>query len=138
MNAVDTRGCRNKSSMVRYLLESLGVFVIFFIVTFASIQWLKLAHPPAPWKYLIVTLPVLPMLLFPLVVLRFIRTMDELQRRIRMEGTVIAYVLVSTLALTGALMAGVGFPQLRWVHAWIAMPVCWVIGAFAAKMRWYK
>jgi hypothetical protein len=117
---------------------AVGVFTamgIYAAVVVVSIYWLH-SNPPAPWKYLIAVLPILPALYVPVAAARFFSAMDELQRRIQLEGLAFGFVGAAVLTLSYGFLENAGLPQLNWVWVWPVMATCWIVGLGFAHRRY--
>jgi hypothetical protein len=113
----------------------LGATLLYAAALVLSIRWLQ-HNPPAPWKYPIAILPVLPALLIPVAAAHFFRVMDEMQRRIQLEGLAFSSVATAVLTLTYGFLGNAGLPQLSWVWVWPVMGVCWAVGLALARRRY--
>jgi ABC-type cobalamin transport system permease subunit len=119
----------------RYTLGILAASALYAIALLISVYLLK-RNPSAPQKYLIAILPVLPALWIPAVVLRFFRELDELQRRIQLEGLAFGFTATAVLTLSYGFLQNAGLPQINWVWVWPVMGVCWAVGLGLARWRY--
>jgi hypothetical protein len=119
----------------KYLVRILGATLLYAAALVLSIRWLQ-HNPPAPWKYPIAILPVLPALLIPVAAAHFFRVMDEMQRRIQLEGLAFSSIATAVLTLTYGFLGNAGLPQLSWVWVWPVMGVCWAVGLALARRRY--
>ena len=127
--------CMKTPAARRYTLGILTATILYAITLFISITLLK-HNPLAPQRYLIAILPVLPALWIPAVVLRFFRELDELQRRIQLEGLAFGFTATAVLTLAYGFLQNAGLPQINWVWVWPVMGVCWSIGLAIAHWRY--
>ena len=119
----------------KYQVRILCLMLLYTATLFLSIRWL-LHNPPAPWKYPIAALPVLPALFIPVAVAHFFRVMDEMQRRIQLEGLAFGFVATAMLTLTYGFLGNAGLAQPNWVWVWPVMAAFWVIGLVIAHRRY--
>jgi ABC-type cobalamin transport system permease subunit len=128
--------CTNSPAARRYTLGILTASLLYAIALVISIYLLKHHNPVGPQKYLIAILPVLPALWIPAVVLRFFRELDELQRRIQLEGLAFGFTATAVLTLSYGFLQNAGLPQVNWVWVWPIMGVCWSLGLAIARRRY--
>jgi ABC-type cobalamin transport system permease subunit len=128
--------CTNSPAARRYTLGILFASLLYAIALVISIYLLKHHNPPAPQKYLIAILPVVPALWMPAIVLRFFREIDELQRRIQLEGLAFSFTATAVLTLAYGFLENAGLPRLNWVWVWPIMGVCWSLGLAIAHRRY--
>jgi hypothetical protein len=88
------------------------------------------------WKYPIAVLPVLPALVIPVAAAYFFRTIDELQRKIQLEGLAFGFIAAAVLTLTYGFLGNAGLPQPNWVWVWPVMGACWAVGLALARGRY--
>ena len=88
----------------RYLRVLWPALVGYSLALFASIWLLKQGIASVPLRALVAVLPVLPLALMMGAGLRYLREIDELQRRIETEAIGIASLLVSLLFFAGGLL----------------------------------
>ena len=124
-----------KNESRKYLARILGSTILYAAALVLSIRWLQ-HNPPAPWKYPIAALPVLPALFIPLTVAHFFRQIDELQRQIQLEGLAVGFVATAILTLTCGFLGNAGLPQPNWVWIWPVMGTCWAVGLALARRRY--
>jgi ABC-type cobalamin transport system permease subunit len=119
----------------RYSAGVLGAMSLYAVALVVSIRWLQ-HNPSPPWKYVIAVLPVLPALWIPIAAVRFLREMDELQRRIQLESLALGFTSAAALTLTYGFLQNAGLPDLSWVWVWPVMGVCWLIGLAVSRRRY--
>jgi hypothetical protein len=120
----------------RRYLRSLAIsMLIYMVLLFISIRWMKQA-PPAPWKYLIAVMPVVPALWVPVAVVRFLRDLDELQRKIHMDALAFGFTLSAVLTLSYGFLQNAGLPDLSWTFVWPVMAFSWILGLFLSRRRY--
>ena len=88
----------------RYLRALWPVLVGYSLTLFASIFLIKRGIESVPLRGIVAVLPVLPIGLMMLAALRYLREIDELQRRIETEAIGAASLLVSLLYFAGGML----------------------------------
>jgi hypothetical protein len=120
----------------RYVVEFTAAMTAYVVVLFGTVLVLN-GYPEAAWRYFVAVLPVLPAVLLIWVVQRSVARMDELQRRVQLEGMVFACVGTGILTFTYGFLEGVGLPHLNWVWILPLMFALWGIGS-AIRGRRYR
>jgi hypothetical protein len=119
----------------RYLAEFGGAMTVYALVLLAT-AWVLNRFPDGAWRYAVAVLPVTPVILVLWAVRRSIARMDELQRRIQLEGVVLACVGTGVLTFTYGFLEGVGLPHLNWTWVLPLMFALWGIGVAVARRRY--
>lgn len=111
----------------RYLRALWPALVAYSLTLFASILLIKRGIEPVPLRGLVAVLPVLPIGWMMLAALRYLREIDELQRRIETEAIGIASLLVSMLYFAGGLLQ-----KAKVIDLDAAMAMIWVFPLLCA------
>ena len=99
----------------------------FALALFLSLWLLRRGIDPLPLRALVAVLPVLPLALMMRAALRYLREIDELQRRIETEAIGIASLLVALLYFAGGLLQ-----KAKVVDLDAAMAMIWVFPLLCA------
>jgi hypothetical protein len=108
----------------RYLRAMWPALVGYSLALFLSLWLIRRGIPSLPLRALVAVLPVLPIALMMRAALRYLREIDELQRRIETEAIGIASLLVALVYFGGGLLQKA---QVLAVDAGVAM--IWVFPA---------
>jgi hypothetical protein len=110
-------------------------FVITVVIARALLETLS-----EPWQRVAVALlPIIPFCWLLVMIVRGVRTADELERRIQLEALAVAFPLTLVLLLTlGMLELAVGLPaeDFSYRHLWAVLPVLYFIGLALARKRY--
>ncbi|MBA3913997.1 MAG: hypothetical protein H0X25_09135 [Acidobacteriales bacterium] len=117
-------------------MRSLAIAMSLYVAVLAFSLHLLKNNPPSPWKYLIAIAPVLPVLWVPVAVVRFLREVDELQRKIQIEAIAFGFTFSAVLTLGYGFLQNVGLPQLNWTLVWPLMAISWIIGLGISSRRY--
>ena len=122
----------------RYLRAIWPAMIAFALLLFASLRWIRAGLDSVPLRAAVAVLPLLPLLFFVRAALRYLREIDELQRRIETESIGIASLLVSLLYFAGGLLEKAKVLQLDAgaVMIWVFPLLCATYGI--AKMALTK
>jgi hypothetical protein len=98
--------------------------------------WLVKGHEHSPLRYLFAVLPVFPSAFAMWATIRFVRGLDELQRRIHVEGMAFSFVGTCLISLTWGFLQNAGLPHADVI--WVAplLIVLWAIGLNIARWRY--
>lgn len=88
----------------RYLRALWPAMVTYSLTLFASIWWIRQGIESLPLRGLVAVLPVLPIAWMMRAALRYLREIDELQRRIETEAIGIASLLISLVYFAGGML----------------------------------
>lgn len=88
----------------RYLRALWPIMIGYSLSLFASIWLIKRGIVSVPLRALVAVLPALPIVLLMRAALRYLREIDELQRRIETEAIGAASLLLSVLYFAGGLL----------------------------------
>jgi hypothetical protein len=118
----------------RYIRALWPILIGYSLLLFASVWLIRGGIEPVALRALVALLPVVPLVLMVRVALRYLREIDELQRRIETESIGIASLLVSLLYFAGGLLqlARITSLDAGMAMLWVFPLLCLVYGI--AKM----
>jgi hypothetical protein len=111
----------------RYLRALWPALIGYSLTLFLSIWLIKQGIASMPLRAVVAVLPVLPIALMMGAALRYLREIDELQRRIETEAIGIASLLVSLLYFAGGLLQ-----KAKVIDLDAAMAMIWVFPLLCA------
>ena len=88
----------------RYIRALWPALVLYSLTLFASIWWIRQGIDSLPLRGLVAVLPVLPIAWMMHAALRYLREIDELQRRIETEAIGAASLLVALVYFAGGML----------------------------------
>ena len=106
-----------------------AVLVVVIIVINADV----VTGPP---RFVVATLPMLPVLGVPYAMVRWLRDTDELQRRTALESLAMGFAAGSVLTFGYGFWQLVGAPDLSWFLVWPVYAVCWAVAASINQRRY--
>lgn len=114
----------------RYLRALWPIMVAYSLTLFLSLWLVKHGIDSLPLRALVAILPALPIALLMRAALRYLREIDELQRRIETEAIGIASLLVALLYFAGGLLQKAKVIDLDAAAAmiWVFPLLCLVYG----------
>jgi hypothetical protein len=81
-------------------------------------------------------LPMIPGLVIAFGVIRAILQLDELQRKILLEGLAFSFTITLTLVMSMGLLGLAGVSQLNGIYIACVMAVLWLVGKLWATRRY--
>ena len=114
--------CRFAASMAAYVL---GIEVANHIHT-----------PPAPYNYLLILLPLLPLIYLCTVIIRYIAESDEMWRKIYMEAWAFSGIATGFTCFSYLFLRDMGMPEFRPEWAFYVMWAYYGIGLFFSWRRY--
>ena len=95
-----------------YLVQFAGAMIAYVIVLAASVLVLRnYPDPNAAWRIPVALSPVVPAFLLIMVLVRYMRSMDELQRQIQLEAIAFGFAGTAVLTFGYGFLQGVRFPR---------------------------
>jgi len=110
----------------RYALEFSISMVAYAVILIVSIMAIERGLPPA-LKLVFALLPLIPIVFVFAAVVRYMSSIDELQRRIHIESLALAAGITALLAITYGFLETVGLPHLSAWFTYAAVLVAWLI-----------
>ncbi len=117
----------------RYLTELFTAISLYVVALIASI-WLLQAFPTSSLRIPIALALMLPALL-PVVIVRHLRRIDELQRQLQLEALGFAFASTAVVTFGYGFLETVGFPHISSFAVWPIMASFWIIGLWFANRR---
>ncbi len=118
-----------------YVIEFGGAMAAYVIVLIASILLIQ-ANPEAPWRVPLAVAPVVPAIFALAAFLHYLRRMDELQRKIQLEGIGLSFAATAILTFAYGFLENVGFPRVGLIWILPLMVMLWGLGTAIAARRY--
>jgi hypothetical protein len=119
----------------RYLIEFCASIAAYCVILVLSLLLIG-NNPTAAWCFPVVLTPVIPTGFELVVFLRYLRHIDELQRRVQLEAIGFSFGATGMLTFAYGFLQNVGFPQVSWLYIWPLMISLWGIGSVIAAWRY--
>jgi O-antigen/teichoic acid export membrane protein len=110
----------------RYAIEFTLSMVAYAVVLIVSIKVIEHGLSPA-LKLVFALLPLIPIGFVFAAIVRYMSSIDELQRRIQIESLSLAAGITALLAITYGFLETVGLPHLSAWFTYAAVMVAWII-----------
>jgi O-antigen/teichoic acid export membrane protein len=110
----------------RYAVEFTLSMVAYAVVLIISIKVIEHGLTPA-LKLVFALLPLIPIAFVFAAIVRYMGSIDELQRRIQIESLSLAAGITALLAITYGFLETVGLPHLSAWYTYAAVMVAWII-----------
>src|SRR5687767_13658662 len=111
----------------RYIRDYL-ISMVLYCVVLTGVIMLYEALPQHPASALLMLLPLVPILFAFRAFIRWVRELDEMQKRIQMEAFAFSLGLTSILTFTYGLMERAGLPQISLIWVFPLSVMLWGIG----------
>jgi hypothetical protein len=110
--------------------------VAYVVLLFISV-WLLNNLPEGEWlRYPASVLPVFPIVYGASALLRFIRDIDELQRRIQLDGIAFGFAATAIISMTLGFLENAGLPRVGMIWVFPMLVGFWGIGTYFANRRY--
>ncbi|GCE21587.1 hypothetical protein [Dictyobacter kobayashii] len=119
-----------------YLKEFSAAMIAYVIVLLVAITVINASPASAWWRYPLALTPVIPAIFGMIAYIRFIRRMDELQRRIQFEALAIAFASAGILTFSYGFLELVGLPHINWIFVFPFMIMLWGISSGFTSRRY--
>jgi len=110
----------------------MGAYVVLLL---ASLYLIK-SMPGSPWRIPLALAPVVPIAFVVWEAQRATREMDELERRIALEGSAFAQRTLVLGSITYGFLQAVGFPALSWWYVGLALIALTALGRRLAERKY--
>jgi hypothetical protein len=128
-------GCESTPGSRQYL-RAIRVAAAGYVVTLLLAITFVRNWPENVWRYPLMLVPVIPAVYGLVAIMRFVRAMDELQRRVHLEGVAFAFATTIVIALSWGLLERAGAPKLPTVWVATMMIALWGVGNHIAQRRY--
>ena len=119
-----------------YLKEFGGAMVAYVVVLIVSITLINISPNAAWWRVPLALTPVIPIIFAMIAYMRFMRRIDEMQRRIQFEALAFGFASAGIITFSYGFLENVGFPHISWLWVWPLMMALWGIGGAIAARRY--
>jgi hypothetical protein len=134
----------NHSSQLGGTLRRDSVFIVagivWVVIYWIALLFLKNPQTPAPLKVAMVLLPAIPFAFFLIRFIGYVRGLDELHRRVHLEGLALAFPIATLFLMTLGLIERAGMLSAKhWSYGevWYYLPLFYLI-AVAISWRRYR
>jgi hypothetical protein len=131
----------------RYFWE-FGSAMILYVAMMWVRNWLlfgarpgasgPMEHAPQGWQIVVAAMPVIPVALVLVAIVRLVRNIDEMQRRVYVESAAIAGAATALLAATYGLIEGDFFPKLSAWWTYSVFMFGWLIASGFLCRSYYR
>jgi hypothetical protein len=115
------------TALRRYNVAFVITMAGYLALLFGGIYLVKAGYAVGPWRYLAILVPVVPVVLLFVAMLRLYGAIDELQRRITLESLAVAGGITALLAVTYGFLESAGLPHPSAWWTWCIIMFSWGI-----------
>lgn len=119
----------------RYNRRLLTALLAYAVLLGSTILLLN-DFPDAPWRYPVALVPMIPSGYLVWAVVHYLREIDELQRRIQLEGLGFAFAAGSVITFGYGFLQLTGLPEASWFYVWPVYGTMWMLGVQLARRRY--
>ena len=119
-----------------YLKEFGAAMIAYVVVLFVSITLINISPSTAWWRIPLALTPVIPIIFAMIAYMRFMRRMDEMQRRIQFEALAFGFAGAGIITFSYGFLEIVGFPHISWLWVFPLMIALWGLGGAIAARRY--
>jgi hypothetical protein len=129
----DNPTTRANRRYTRNFIITIGLYVLLLPI---AIGFVNILPDDDPLRYIIILVPVLPLLATLVVFIRWLREVDEFQRKVQFEGFGFSMAVTIVITLTLGFLERAGFPKLDTFWVPVMMIFLWGIGVAIANRRY--
>jgi len=122
---------KERAKLVRPLLVP---FVIYIGVLSFSFNWLE-KNQSSSWMIVVALLPLIPGIFIARGIYKAIQQLDEMEKRILLDGMAISFAATFILLLTMGLLGAAGVQQLNGSYIALIMVVLWMLAKLWGHRR---
>ncbi len=128
----DWQRIKQRARLIRPLLLPL---ILYFGALAFALNWFE-TNPDSAWRIPVALLPLLPGIAIALGLMRALSRLDEMERRILLEGIGFSFTITILFLLTMGMLGLAGFPQLNGIYIIAIMLLLWLFGKFWGNWRY--
>ena len=98
--------------------------------------WLLKGHEHSPLRFLFAVLPVFPSAFIMWAIIRFVCSLDEMQRRIHLDGMAFSFLGTCLISLTWGFLQDAGLPRVDVIWVPLLLVLLWAVGLSVARRRY--
>jgi hypothetical protein len=118
---------------LRDLMLTMGAYVVILII---AVAWVNILPKENGWRYVIILAPVLPLLAALLVFMRWLRQVDEFERKLNFEAFGFSMAVTMIITITLGFLERAGFPHIDLIWIPPLMIFLWGLGLTLARRRY--
>lgn len=119
----------------RYLVE-LTLALLVYIATLLLSMYLMPGMDSSAGRIAVSLIPVIPLIVTALVVIRQLRRLDELSQRIQLNALGIAFVCTALITFSYGFLEIAGLPRLSMFAVWPIMGSVWLVATLLGNRRY--
>ena len=119
----------------QYLRRMTIALVVYAILLAVSVP-LTSMYPDAVWRFPVAVTPMAPFIYVIALSVRYLRMVDELQQRIKLEALAIAFGATAAVTFCYGFLEHVGLPHINWWFVWPVMGASWILANMYAERRY--
>ncbi|AJO79583.1 hypothetical protein [Pseudomonas sp. MRSN 12121] len=119
----------------RYLVE-LTLTLLVYIATLLLSMYLIPGMDSSAGRIAVSLIPVIPLIVMALVVIRQLRRLDELSQRIQLNALGIAFVCTALITFSYGFLEIAGLPRLSMFAVWPIMGSVWLVATLLGNRRY--
>ena len=120
----------------RPFLVQFAVAMIAYAVAVVVSSVLLASLPPGLLRTLCALIPIAPMIIVAVTVIRQVRELDELARAVHLEALAIAFVGTALITFSYGFLETAGFPRLSMFFVWPLLASLWALGTCIGWRRY--
>ena len=118
-----------------YLRRMTIALLVYAVILAVSVP-LTSVFADAVWRFPVAVTPMVPFIYAIAANGRYLRSVDELQQRIKLEALSIAFGVTAAITFCYGFLEHVGLPHINWWWVWPVMGASWILASMYAERRY--
>ncbi len=114
----------------QYMRELIGSILAYAILLLGSLWLVNNLLSDSPLRYVVVVLPMLPIIFTIRAMVNYLSNTDEMEREIQLKSLAISLAGTAFITFTYGFLEGVGLPKISMFVVWPIIAILWVAARF--------
>ena len=114
----------------QYMRELIGSIIAYSILLVGSIWLVNTYLMESPWRFVVVVIPMIPIIFTIRAIVNFLTNTDEMEREIQLKSLAISLAGTAFVTFTYGFLEGVGLPKISMFFVWPVIAFLWVVARF--------
>ena len=114
----------------QYMRELIGSIVAYSILLIGSIWLVNTYLETSPLRFVVVILPMIPVIFTIRAMVNYLTNTDEMEREIQLKSLAISLAGTAFITFTYGFLEGVGLPRISMFFVWPVIAILWIVARF--------
>ena len=114
----------------QYMRELIGSIVAYSILLIGSIWLVNTYLETSPLRFVVVILPMIPVIFTIRAMVNYLTNTDEMEREIQLKSLAISLAGTAFITFTYGFLEGVGLARISMFFVWPVIAILWIVARF--------